>query len=157
MQKITPCLWFDDQGEEAAKFYVSIFKDSKILETSHYGDGAPMPKGTVMTVKFRLGDQEYLALNGGPAFHFSEAVSLVINCETQAEVDHYWEKLLAGGGKESVCGWLKDKFGFSWQVTPTLLPKLLMDKDEAKANRVMQAMMKMVKIDIATLKKAAEG
>lgn len=157
MQKITPMLWFDDQAEEAAKFYVSIFKDAKILEASRYGEGAPMPKGTVMTVRFQLEGHEYLGLNGGPTFHFSEAVSLVINCETQAEVDHYWDKLLAGGGKESMCGWLKDKFGFSWQVTPTILPKLLMDPDRTKANRVMQAMMKMVKLDIATLKKAYDG
>jgi len=157
MQKITPFLWFDNQAEEAAKFYVSIFKNSKIVGVTRYGEAGPGPQGRVMTVTFVLGGQEFIALNGGPHFKFTEAVSFVVNCTSQEEVDYFWEKLLEGGGKESQCGWLKDKYGLSWQITPTVLPELLQDKDPEKANRVMQAMLKMVKIDIETLKRAAEG
>ena len=161
MQKITPFLWYDDKAEEAANFYCSIFKNSKVGSVTRYeGEGAKAsgrPAGTVMTVEFELEGQKFVGLNGGPHFKFTEAVSFVINCETQEEVDYFWEKLTADGGAESQCGWLKDKFGLSWQVTPTILPKLLQDKDPEKANRVMQAMMKMVKIDIATLKRAYDG
>jgi predicted 3-demethylubiquinone-9 3-methyltransferase (glyoxalase superfamily) len=156
-QLITPFLWFDNNAEEAVNFYTSIFKDSKILKTSRYGDAGPGPKGSVMVIDFQINGHEFIALNGGPLFKFTEAISFVINCQTQKEVDDYWEKLLAGGGKESQCGWLKDKFGLSWQVTPTILSELMSDKDPAKANRVMQAMLKMVKIDIEELKKAYEG
>ncbi len=157
MQKITTFLWFNTQAEEAANFYVSIFKDSKILEISHYGEGSPGPAGTVLVVKFQLAGIEYLALNGLHESPFSDAVSLMINCENQAEVDHYWEKLMAGGGEPIACGWLKDKYGFRWQVVPTILLKYLQDKDKAKAQRVMQAMMKMVKLDIAAIEKAYKG
>ena len=156
MNKITPMLWFNDQAEEAATFYVSVFKDAKILETSYYGEESPAP-GKVLVVKFRLEGQEYLALNGLQDRPFSEAVSLMVYCESQKEVDDYWEKLLAGGGSAIACGWLKDKYGFHWQVTPTLLLKYLNDKDKVKARRVMEAMMKMVKIDIAAIKKAYAG
>jgi two-component system sensor histidine kinase QseC len=157
MQKITPMLWFNDKAEEAAKFYVSVFKDAKILETSHYGEGGPAPAGTVMVVKFQLEGQEYTALNGFQDRPFSEAVSLMIHCKDQQEVDYYWDKLLAGGGSPIACGWLKDKFGFRWQVTPDILLKYINDKDKAKAGRAMQAMMQMVKIDIAAVKKAYDG
>lgn len=156
MQKITPCLWFDNNGEEAAKFYTSIFKNSKLGAISRYGEGAPMPKGTALTVTFQLEDQEFMALNGGPAFKFNEAVSFVVNCETQNEIDDYWEKLTAGG-KEVQCGWLKDKYGVSWQIVPTALGKMMEDKDSAKTNRVMQALMKMVKLDIDGLQRAYNG
>ena len=156
MQTITPFLWFDSNAEEAAKFYTSVFKDSKILSTARYGDAGPGPKGSVMTVSFQIGGQEFMALNGGPQFKFTEAVSFVVNCETQEEVDAYWSKLSAGG-EEGPCGWLKDKFGLSWQVVPAALPKLLKDPDPAKAQRVMKAMLQMKKIEIARLKKAAEG
>jgi predicted 3-demethylubiquinone-9 3-methyltransferase (glyoxalase superfamily) len=156
MQKITPFLWYDTQAEEAANFYVSIFKNSKVLSMTRCGDAGPGPKGSVLVAAFELEGQKFVALNGGPNFKFTEAVSFVVNCETQEEVDYFWEKLLEGG-KESQCGWLKDKYGLSWQITPTILPKLLQDKDPEKANRVMQAMMKMIKIDIETLKRAAEG
>jgi len=157
MQKITPFLWYDDKAEEAANFYVSIFKNSKVVSVSRYGEAGPGPKGSAMTAAFELEGQKFVALNGGPHFKFTEAVSFVVNCASQEEVDYFWEKLLEGGGKESQCGWLKDKYGLSWQITPTILPELLQDKDPEKANRVMQAMMKMVKIDIETLKRAAEG
>jgi predicted 3-demethylubiquinone-9 3-methyltransferase (glyoxalase superfamily) len=157
MQKITPFLWYDTQAEEAANFYVSIFKESKILGLTRYGEAGPGPKGSVLTVAFELEGQKFTALNGGPHFKFTEAVSFVVNCASQEEVDYFWEKLLEGGGQESQCGWLKDKYGLSWQVVPNVLPELLQDKDPEKANRVMQAMMKMVKIDIETLKRAAEG
>jgi|ERR1700704_1916044 len=157
MQKITPFLWYDDKAEEAANFYVSIFKNSKVVSVARYGEAGPGPKGSAMTVAFELDGQKFVALNGGPHFKFTEAVSFVVNCTSQEEVDYFWEKLLEGGGKESQCGWLKDKYGLSWQITPTILPELLQDKDPEKANRVMQAMMKMVKIDIETLKRAAEG
>ena len=156
MQKITPFLWFDANAEEAVAFYTSVFKDSKVLATSRYGEAGPGPKGSVMTMNFVLNGQEFIALNAGPHFQFNEAVSFVVDCETQQEVDYYWTKLTAGG-KEVQCGWLKDKFGLSWQITPTILPRLLQDKDPQKANRVMQAMMKMVKIDIEALKRAYKG
>jgi predicted 3-demethylubiquinone-9 3-methyltransferase (glyoxalase superfamily) len=156
MQKITPFLWFDDKAEEAMNFYVSIFKNSKIGSVSRYGDAGPGPKGTVMVATFQLDGQEFMALNGGPHFKFTEAVSFVVNCETQEEVDEYWEKL-SEGGEKSRCGWLKDKYGLSWQVVPTILGKLMQDKDAEKAKRVMEAMLQMDKIDIKTLKQAYEG
>ena len=153
MQKITPFLWFDSRAEEAANFYVSIFKNSKIVSVARYGEGAPEPKGTVMTVTFQLDGQEFMALNGGPHFTFSPAISFFVNCETQQEVDELWEKLSAGGQKER-CGWLKDKYGLSWQIIPSALGRLMGDKDPAKAKRVMQAMLQMTKIDIAGLQRA---
>jgi len=156
MQKITPFLWFDGNAEEAALFYTSIFKNSKILNVSRYGDAGPGPKGSVMVVSFQLEGQQFTALNGGPQFKFSEAFSFVVNCETQTEIDEYWNKLTSGGGRESECGWLKDKFGFSWQIVPAALGKL-MSGDPKKANRVMQAVLQMKKLDIATLEEAAEG
>jgi predicted 3-demethylubiquinone-9 3-methyltransferase (glyoxalase superfamily) len=159
-QKITPMLWYDDKAEEAANFYVSLFKNSKVGSISHYGEAgeaaAGRPKGTVMTVEFQLEGQDFVALNGGPHFKFTEAVSFVVNCDTQEEVDEFWEKL-SEGGEKSQCGWLKDKYGLSWQITPTILTDLMKDKDPAKAERVMKAMLQMHKLDIATLKKAAEG
>ena len=154
VQKITPFLWFDNNAEEAAQFYTSIFQNSKILETSRYGDAGPGPKGSVMVVKFQIEGFEVIALNGGPRFKFSEAFSFAVSCGTQQEIDDYWRKLTAGGGQESMCGWLKDKFGFSWQIVPANLGKLM--KDPQKANRVMQAVLQMRKIDIATLERAAE-
>ena len=156
-QKITPFLWFDNQAEAAAQFYTSIFKNSKILHVSRYGDAGPGPKGSVMVVNFQLAGQEFTALNGGPLFKFSEAFSFVVNCENQKEIDEYWSKLTSGGGQESQCGWLKDKFGFSWQIVPTALGRLMGDKDPAKANRVMQALLQMRKLDIAILEAAAAG
>lgn len=156
MQRIVPFLWFDSNAEEAANFYVSIFKNSKIVNTSRYGEAGPGPRGSVMVVTFELDGQELMALNGGPQFKFSEAISLLINCKDQDEVDHYWEKLSAGG-QEVQCGWLKDKFSLSWQVFPTILGELLTDKDPGKRERVMKAMLQMKKIDIAGLKRAAEG
>ena len=155
MQKITPFLWFNNQAEEAAKFYVSIFKNSKILSISRYGEAGPGPKGGAMTVVFQLDGEEFIALNGGPTFKFTEAISFVVNCETQQEVDEFWEKL-SEGGEESRCGWLKDKHGLSWQIVPTILVKLLQDKDPVKAKRVMEAMLQMNKIDIKKLKQAYE-
>ena len=157
MQKIVTFLWFDHQAEEAAKFYVSIFKDSKILSVSRYGDAGPGPKGSAMSVTFQLAGQEFMALNGGPLFQFSEAISLFVKCETQAEIDELWAKLLEGGGKEQRCGWLKDRFGLSWQIVPTALGELLADKDPEKSKRVMQALLRMVKLDIPALKKAHAG
>jgi len=156
-QKITTFLWFDNNAEEAAKFYVSVFKNSRILNTVPYGEGGPGPKGTVMTVDFVLDGQEFTALNGGPIFKFNESVSQVIHCKTQEEVDYFWEKLTADGGEESACGWLRDKFGLSWQVTPTVLIDMLHDKDPEKAERVMQAMLQMQKIEILKLKAAYGG
>jgi predicted 3-demethylubiquinone-9 3-methyltransferase (glyoxalase superfamily) len=156
MPKITPFLWFDSQAEEAANFYVPIFKNSKILAIARYGKSGPGPEGSAMTVEFQLDGQRFVALNGGPHFKFTEAVSFVIGCETQQEVDEYWEKL-SEGGEESVCGWLKDKYGLSWQIVPTVMSKLLGDKDAEKANRVMGAMLKMKKIVIADLEQAYEG
>ena len=161
MQKITPFLWFNDNAEEAVKFYTSIFKDSKIGSMARYDDEAAKvsgrPKGSLMTASFQLNGQEFIALNGGPQFQFTEAISFVINCENQDEVDYYWKKLPAQGGQESVCGWLKDKFGVSWQVVPTILSKLLADKDAGKSQRVMHAMLQMKKIDISALEKASKG
>ncbi len=156
MQKITPFLWFDNNAEEAVNFYVSIFENSKILGITHYGEAGPGPKGTVMTVDFQLEGQEFVALNGGPHFKFTEAVSFVVNCETQKEVDELWEKL-SKGGKKGQCGWLKDKYGLSWQVVPTILPELVKSDDPKKSERVMKALMQMKKLDIAKLKQAAEG
>jgi len=154
MQRITPFLWFDTQAEEAATFYASIFKNSKILKVARYGEAGPGPAGSVMIMNFQIEGQEFIALNAGPRFKFTEAISFVINCQTQEEVDHYWNKLTADGGQESMCGWLKDKYGLSWQVTPTILGELMADKDAKKAQRVMQAMLQMKKIDIAALKRA---
>ena len=159
MQKITPFLWFSDNAEEAVRFYVSIFKNSKIGKIARYDEAgekvAGRPAGSVMTVEFQLEGEDFVALNGGPMFKFTEAISFVVNCETQEEVDYYWKKLSAGG-KEVQCGWLKDKFGLSWQIVPTILPELLSDKDAAKSQRVMQAMLEMVKLDIKKLKQAAK-
>jgi len=155
MQKITPFLWFDNSVEEAANFYVSIFKNSRILNISRWGDGGPVPKGAVMSVTFELNGQEFMGLNGGPTFTFSPAISFFVKCETQQEVDEYWEKLSAGGKKER-CGWLKDKFGVSWQIIPNALGKYMQEKDPAKSKRVMQAMMQMDKIDIQGLQRAYE-
>ena len=155
MQTITPCLWFDTEGEEAAKYYTSIFPNSKILEVSRYGSAGPREDGTVMTVEFELDGQRFLALNGGPDFTFSEAISFVVHCKTQEEVDSYWDTL-SEGGEEGPCGWLKDKFGLSWQIVPNALPRLLSDPDTEKAQRVMAAMLEMKKIDIESLERAAE-
>jgi len=152
-QKITTYLWFDKQAEEAADHYTSIFKNSKVLGVARYGDAGPGPKGTAMTVTFQLEGQQFIALNGGPHFKFTEAISLLVNCDTQKEVDELWSKLSAGG-EESQCGWLKDKFGVSWQVIPTTLFRLLQDPDPAKSKRVMEAMLQMKKIDIAGLEQA---
>src|SRR6058998_242044 len=159
MQKIAPFLWFDNQAEDAVNFYVSIFKNSKIGSVTRYAEEAAKasgrPKGSVMTVAFELNGQEFVALNGGPIFKFTEAISFVVNCETQAEVDEYWEKLSAGG-QEVQCGWLKDKYGLSWQIVPTILGEMLSDPDPKKAERVMKAMLQMKKIDIKGLKQAYE-
>jgi len=154
MPKITPFLWFDSQAEEAAKFYTSVFKNSKIGTMARYGDAGPGPKGSVMTASFQIEGQDFVALNGGPHFKFTEAVSFVVSCESQEEVDYYWKNLIAGGGQESQCGWLKDKFGLSWQIVPTILSKLLQDKDAKKAQQVMKEMMKMKKIIVADLQRA---
>ena len=157
MQKIVTYLWFNNQAEEAAKLYVSLFPDSKILSVSRMGEGGPIPAGSVMVVSFQLGGQEFLALNGGPQFKFTEAISLLVNCTSQAEVDLLWKKLTANGGEEQPCGWLKDKYGVSWQIIPTILSEYLQDKDPKKASRVMQAILKMKKIDIPALKRAYAG
>ncbi len=157
MQKITPMLWFDTQAEEAANFYVSVFKDGKIGEIMRWGEGVPGPEGSVLTVSFTIRGQDFIALNGGPQFKFTEAVSFLIDCKSQAEVDELWEKLTADGGSKGQCGWLKDKYGLSWQVTPTILMELMHDPDAKKAGRVMQAMLQMQKIDIQKLKDAAAG
>lgn len=157
MQKLVTYLWFDGNAEEAMKFYVSIFKDSKILNTARYPDGGPGHPGKVMTATFQLEGQQFHALNGGPQFKFTEAISILVNCETQQEVDDLWTKLTAGGGEESQCGWLKDKFGLSWQIIPTALGEYLGDKDPVKAKRAMEAMLKMKKIDIKALKDARDG
>ena len=156
MQKITPFLWFDDQAEEAANFYVSVFKDSKILDVSRYGEGSPKPAGTAMVVNFELDGQPVMALNGGPEFKFTEAISFFVTCETQEEVDRFWNQLTAEGGEESQCGWLKDKFGLSWQIVPTALGTYLGGSDPAGAARAMQAMLQMRKIDIEGLRRAYE-
>ena len=157
MQKITTFLWYDKEAEQAAKFYCSIFKKSKMLGTMRNLEGGYGPKVDVLTVQFRLGDREFVALNGGPQFKFNEAISLMIACKDQKEVDYYWDKLLAGGGQESACGWLKDKYGLSWQVTPTILLKMINDKNRKKAQRAFDAMLQMRKIDIKTLKEAFNG
>jgi predicted 3-demethylubiquinone-9 3-methyltransferase (glyoxalase superfamily) len=156
MQKITPFLWFDNNAEEAANFYVSIFKNSKVLSVSRYGDAGPGPKGTVMVAEFQIEGQEFVALNGGPRFKFDEAISFVVNCETQDEVEYFWERL-SEGGKKSGCGWLQDKFGLSWQVVPTVLNKLMSDSDLEKVKRVTKAMLQMDRIDIEPLQRAYEG
>lgn len=154
LQKISPFLWFDSQAEEAAEFYISIFPDSKIVKVVRQSQHGPGQPGSVLVVDFELAGLKFAALNGGPIFKFTEAVSFVVNCETQDEVDRYWKKLQAGGGNEIECGWLKDKFGLAWQIVPTVLPKLLGDADPQKAGRVMQAMMKMKKLDIRALEQA---
>ena len=156
MQKITPFLWFDNNAEEASNFYVSVFKDSKILRVSRYSDAGPGPKGSVMVAAFEIQGQKFIALNGGPHFKFTEAISFVVNCENQEEVDYFWTKL-SEGGEKSQCGWLKDKFGLSWQITPIILGELLADKDPEKAKRVMNAMLQMKKIEIEPLRRAYEG
>jgi predicted 3-demethylubiquinone-9 3-methyltransferase (glyoxalase superfamily) len=155
MQKITPYLWFDDKAEEAMNFYISIFKNSKIVNVTRYGEAGPGRNETVMTATFQLDGQEFFALNGGPQFTFTEAISFFVDCKTQQEVDHLWEKLSAGGEKGR-CGWLKDKYGLSWQIVPSVLGELLQDKDPEKSRRVMAAMLQMDKIDIKTLKQASE-
>ncbi len=157
MQKIVTFLWFDNKAEEAANLYVSVFKNSKITNVSRYGEAGPGPKGTAMVVVFELEGQQFMALNGGPHYAFTPAISLLVNCETQAEVDELWDKLLAGGGQKSRCGWLQDKFGLSWQIIPTALGKLMGDPDPEKSKRVMQAMLTMDKIDIAKLQQAYDG
>jgi predicted 3-demethylubiquinone-9 3-methyltransferase (glyoxalase superfamily) len=155
MPRITPNLWFDTQGKEAAEFYVSVFPNSEIKHISHYGEAGPRPAGTVLTVDFTLDGQDYTAINGGPDFTFSEAISLLINCADQEEVDYYWEKL-GEGGQEGPCGWLKDKYGLSWQVVPAALEELIKDEDEARAQRAMKAMLGMKKLDVAALYAAAD-
>jgi predicted 3-demethylubiquinone-9 3-methyltransferase (glyoxalase superfamily) len=157
MQKITPFLWFDNQAEEAARLYCSIFKNSKINSIARYPEGSPGPAGAVMTVQFQLDGQNFTALNGGPMFKFNEAISMSVDCESQQEVDDLWTKLTSGGGQESQCGWLKDKYGLSWQIVPRQLVQMLQDKDPAKSKRVMQAMLQMKKIDINRLKQAYEA
>lgn len=154
MQKSRPCLWFDDNAEEAVNFYTSVFKNSKVLDTVRFGEAGPGTPGSVLTMTFELEGQEFMALNGGPAFKFSEAISLSVDCKSQEEVDELWAKLTAGAGEESECGWLKDKFGLSWQIVPTVLGEMLNDKDPEKSKRVMEAMLKMKKIDIEGLRKA---
>lgn len=156
MQNITPFLWFDNQAEEAVNFYTSIFKNSKIGKVSRYGEAGPGPKGTVMTASFNLDGQDFIALNGGPQFKFSPAISFVVNCETQPEIDHYWSKLSAGGRTDQ-CGWLTDKFGLSWQIVPTILGQLMSDRDAEKSGRVMKALLQMTKLDIEGLKQAYDG
>ncbi|HKQ34320.1 MAG TPA: VOC family protein [Nitrospiraceae bacterium] len=156
MHNITPFLWFDGKAEEAAKFYTSIFPKSKVRSITRYGGAGPGPKGSVMTVEFQLDGQKFIALNGGPQFKFNESVSFMVHCKTQAEVDRYWKKLTAGG-EEIACGWLRDKYGLCWQIVPTVFFELVSSKDAAKSQRVMQAMMNMVKFDIAKLKQAYSG
>jgi predicted 3-demethylubiquinone-9 3-methyltransferase (glyoxalase superfamily) len=157
MPDIVPCLWFDTQAEEAANFYVSVFPDSKVTRVDYYGDAGPRPAGSVITAEFELDGKPFVALNGGPEFTFDEAVSLQVLCKDQAEVDHYWSALTADGGEESQCGWLKDRFGFSWQIVPTRLTELLRDPDPGRSGRAMQAMLRMRKIVIADLEAAAAG
>jgi predicted 3-demethylubiquinone-9 3-methyltransferase (glyoxalase superfamily) len=156
MQKITPFLWFDNQAEEAANFYVSVFRNSKLGRVARYGDAGPGPKGSVMVAEFELDGQKFVALNGGPHYKITPAVSFVINCKDQAEVDYYWDKLTSDG-QPVQCGWLTDRFGVSWQVVPTVLTQLMTDPDAAKAKRVTEAMLKMIKLDIATLQDAAKA
>jgi predicted 3-demethylubiquinone-9 3-methyltransferase (glyoxalase superfamily) len=154
MKGITPFLWFNDQAEEAMKFYVSVFKNSKVHGVTRYGDEGPGPKGTVMTASFELDGQEFVALNGGPIFSFTQAISFVVNCETQEEVDDLWEKLSAGGGEKMECGWLKDKYGVPWQIVPVVLGQMMLDKSPERSSRVMKAMLQMKKLDIKTLQQA---
>jgi predicted 3-demethylubiquinone-9 3-methyltransferase (glyoxalase superfamily) len=156
MPTLTPCLWFDTEGEDAATFYTSVFPNSKILEVTHYGSAGPRAEGMVMTVSFELDGEKFIALNGGPDFSFNEAISFEVSCESQEEVDSYWTKL-SDGGEEGPCGWLKDRFGVSWQIVPTVLVELLADPDQEKAQRVMAAMLKMRKIDVDELERAAEA
>lgn len=156
IQRITPFLWFDHQAEEAANFYTSIFENSRVTAVTRYGEAGPGPKGTVMTVAFQLAGQPFVALNGGPVFKFTEAISFVVNCEAQEEVDELWVKL-SEGGTEVQCGWLKDRYGLSWQIVPTVLPEMLQDKDAERSQRVMKAMFQMKKIDIAGLEQAYQG
>ena len=156
MQKIIPFLWFDDQAEEAMNYYVAIFKNSRAGSVTHYGDAGPGPKGSVMTASFELEGQPFTALNGGPHFKFTEAISFVVNCATQEEVDELWDKL-SEGGQTQQCGWLKDKFGLSWQIIPSVLTQLMKDPEPQKSQRVMEAMLQMTKIDIAKLRQAYEG
>ena len=155
--RITPCLWFDTRAEEAANFYVSVFKNSRITNVSHYGDGVPDRAGTVLTVEFEIDGQPMTGLNGGPEFTFDEAISFQVSCEDQAEVDYYWDRLLEDGGEESQCGWLKDKFGVSWQIVPVEMMQLLMDPDPERANRAMAEMMTQRKLDVAAIRRAADG
>jgi predicted 3-demethylubiquinone-9 3-methyltransferase (glyoxalase superfamily) len=155
LKKITPCLWFDSDGEEAAAFYTGIFENSRILHVSHYGSAGPRPEGMVMTVNFELDGQEFVALNGGPEFTFDEAISFQVNCESQDEIDRFWTKLSAGG-EEGPCGWLKDKFGVSWQIVPTMMDELIRDPDPERSQRAMKAMLAMKKLDIAELERAAD-
>jgi len=157
MQKISPFIWFDNNAEEAMNFYLLVFKDSKIIRVARNSPGAPGPEGAFLVATIQLDGQEIILMNGGPGHPLTDAISLTINCESQEDVDYYWDKLLEGGGKEIACGWLKDKFGLYWQVTPIILPQLLSDQDKAKAARVMQAMMKMIRLDIAALKAAADA
>lgn len=157
MGRISPFLWFDSEAEEAANLYVSLFPNSKITRVARYGEGGPGKAGTVMTISFELDGLPVTALNGGPVFKLSEAFSMSVDCADQAEVDHYWDALIEGGGQASQCGWLKDRFGLSWQIVPRALPRLLADPDRAKAQRVMAAMLKMVKLDVAKLEQAAAG
>jgi predicted 3-demethylubiquinone-9 3-methyltransferase (glyoxalase superfamily) len=156
-QKITPNLWFDTEAEEAADFYTSVFKDSRIVNKTHYTEGAPREAGMVMTVEWELNGQRFVGINGGPNFKFDEAVSFAIDCKDQDEVDYYWEKLIEGGGSESQCGWLKDKFGLSWQVVPTGWDEVFSDADPKRAERAMKAMLQMTKLDIEELRRAADG
>jgi predicted 3-demethylubiquinone-9 3-methyltransferase (glyoxalase superfamily) len=157
MQKISPFIWFDNNAEEAMNFYLSIFKDSKMIRVARNPPGGPGPEGAFLVASIQLEGQEIVLMNGGPGHPLTDAISLTVNCVSQEEVDYYWDKLLEGGGKEIACGWLKDRFGLYWQVTPTILPELLSDPDKAKASRVMQAMMKMIKLDIAAVKAAADA
>ncbi len=156
-QKITPCLWFDGNAEEAIEFYTSIFENSRLIDVAYYGDAGPGPKGRVMMAKFQLEGQEFLALNGGPEFHFTEAISLSVACETQQEIDEVWARLTAGGGAPGPCGWLKDRFGLSWQIVPAIVGRMLSDPDPAKSNRAMEAVLRMGKLDIETIRQAYEG
>ena len=157
MQKITPYLWFDGKAEEAVNFYVSLFQNSKIENVSYYGEGMPYPAGTAMAIQFQLEGQQFIALNGGPQFHFTEAISFLVSCETQEEIDKFWNALTANGGEESMCGWLKDKYGLSWQIIPPILGELIGGNDPEKAGRAMQAMLQMKKIEIDKLKQGYEG
>ena len=156
-QKITPFLWFDDNAEEAVKFYVSVFKNSKVLSVARYGAAGPGKPGSLMTCTFQLEGQKFMALNGGPQYHFTPALSLFVDCATQREVDTLWEKLLAGGGKPEACGWLTDRFGLSWQIIPSALGRMIADKDPQRSQRVMRAMLQMVKIDLSALERAYRG